>query len=129
MTTSFRPLDIRKRLGKDDWEVPRQFFDGWVFDRFDGSSRIIITCGPAPDDPQGDNSVDNWFHASISRREVMPSYDDLALLHHAVWPDGYAYQVFAPPSAHINIHPYALHLWGRPDGAIVLPNFGAMGTI
>lgn len=59
----------------------------------------------------------------------MPTYDDLCLLHRAVFKDGYAYQVFAPPSRHVNIHQYALHLWGRSDGKPVLPEFGCEGTI
>ena len=46
-----------------------------------------------------------------------------------MFPEGWAYQVFAPPWAHINIHPNALHLWGRLDGANVLPDFGSWGTI
>jgi len=46
-----------------------------------------------------------------------------------VWPAGYAYQVFAPPSQHVNIHPYALHLWGKVDGSPTLPEFGKYGTI
>jgi hypothetical protein len=37
--------------------------------------------------------------------------------------------VFAPPSEHVNIHDHALHLWGRLDGARVLPDFGRFGTI
>ena len=49
-------------------------------------------------------------------------------MHRAVFP-GYAYQVFAPPESHVNIHGNALHLWGRADGKPILPEFGDMGTI
>ena len=32
MSTSFRPLDIRKRLGKEVWGIPKEFGDdGWSF--------------------------------------------------------------------------------------------------
>jgi hypothetical protein len=41
----------------------------------------------------------------------------------------WAYQVFVPESEHVNIHPHALHLWGRADGTNALPNFGRFGTI
>lgn len=33
------------------------------------------------------------------------------------------YQVFAPPSDHVNIHNYALHLFGRLNGKPALPDF------
>lgn len=124
MSTSIDILKVRQRLGRKGWSVPRQFGpDGWSMDGLLMPSRIIITCSPVP----GDDT--DWLHASISHPEIMPAYEELAHLHKAVWPDGYAYQVFAPPSAHINIHSYALHLWGRPDGARQLPDFGAGGTI
>lgn len=68
-----------------------------------------------------DRVLTSWTHVSMTRRDSVPSYDDLCALHAAVWPDGWAYQMFAPPSHHVNIHPYALHLWGRSDGRPVLP--------
>lgn len=86
--------------------------------------RVIVSIGAYPGGP-----TDEWMHASLSLQDQMPTYDDLVLLHKAVWPDGWAYQVFAPPEHHINIHAYALHLWGRPDGRAELPNFGENGTI
>lgn len=71
-----------------------------------------------------------WLHASIAFREVDPTYAELALLHRAVfgW-QRWSYQVFAPAKDHVSIHDHALHLWGRADGAPVLPNFGAGGSI
>jgi hypothetical protein len=70
-----------------------------------------------------------WLHASIARHERLPSYMDLTRLHRAVWPEGFAYQVFASLGRHVSIHKHALHLWGRADGANVLPDFGKFGTI
>lgn len=71
----------------------------------------------------------DYVHASVADQDQMPTYDDLCLLHRAVFGDGYAYQVFAPREQHVNIHQYALHLWGRADGALVLPEFRSDGTI
>lgn len=120
--TTLDPLGIRRRLDRKQWGVPSPFGpDGWLYDSVDGKARIIVTAG--------DHIGGDWWHASISRADVMPSYDDLVLLHKAVWPDGWAYQVFAPPADHVNIHARALHLWGRPDGRRELPNFGELGTI
>lgn len=64
-----------------------------------------------------------WIHASIARGGVMPTHDDLKLLHAAVFPNGFAYQVVPSGKGLIPLHPRALHLWGRLDGIHVLPNF------
>lgn len=75
------------------------------------------------------NGVD-WIHASLAWPDVMPTYGDLTALHRAVFGRRrWSYQVFAPDSRHVNIHNYALHLWGRADGKNVLPDFGVEGTI
>lgn len=70
-----------------------------------------------------------WCHASVTVPGRLPSYHDLCALHDALWPHGFAYQVFAPPEKHVNLHTGCLHLWGRADGANVLPDFGRWGTI
>jgi hypothetical protein len=128
MTTTIPALEIRRRLGRGAWASPQPFGpDGWYFAHHYRNGGIIISTGPAADDE--DCSRGDWWHASISWADGMPSYWDLAVMHRAIWPTGYAYQVFAPPSAHVNIHPNALHLWGRPDGSIQLPDFGQKGII
>jgi len=88
---------------------------GWSFER----CSVIVSTHFEGETP--------WLHASIAR-DHMPAYADLVMLHRAVYP-GFAYQVFAPPSSHVNIHPYALHLWGRADGEPAMPDFGRFGTI
>lgn len=114
--TNFDALAIRKALGRKNWAAPQRMGpDGWSFTRFDRSGSVVITCAP-----HGDNE---WIHASIAWAERMPSYLDLKMLHTAVFGDGWAYQVFAPPLDHVNLHPYALHLWGRLDGKPALPDF------
>jgi hypothetical protein len=127
MSGTIPALDIRRRLGRTSWHAPRPFGpDGWVFDHKTRHGRVIVTAAPAPDAEDG---APDWWHASIAWRDSLPTYDDLVTLHSAVWPDGWSYQMFAPPSAHVNIHPNALHLWGKPDGGAELPNFGIYGTI
>jgi len=117
-----------RELGGDSWIIDQQIRHR------DGKPRpwrrIIVSYGPRMNDEGTDHLLDDlWLHASVSRPDEMPSYNDLANLHDAVWPDGWAYQVFAPSSAHVNIHQYALHLWGRFDGSRELPNFGVAGSI
>lgn len=117
-------LGIRKRLGREVWGIPFAFGpDGWRYDARDGSGRIIVTCSDLPE-VRG-----NFVHASVSRVGMMPAYEDLKLLHAAVWPKGHAYQVFVPQTEHVNIAEFALHLWGRLDGEPMLPNFGWAGSI
>ena len=91
----------------------------------DGRPAILIASQSrdSPDDPT------EYLHASIST-PTMPTYDDLILLHRAVFGRRrFAYQVFAPVDKHLNFHPTALHLWGRADGAPILPDFGRHGAI
>lgn len=100
-TCSLRPLQIRQRLGRKFWSPPEPFGPaGWLLDTRPGqdSARIIVTSA----DWDHAGITREWIHASISRPARMPDYDDLKLLHHAVWTDGYAYQVFARPSDHVN---------------------------
>lgn len=114
--TSFRPLEIRRRLGRGDWSTPTPFGpDGWRYVELAGRSSVIVSCAPC--------DGDDWVHASIARPDRMPDYADLTLLHAAVFGDGWAYQVFAPPSDHVNIHERALHLFGKLDGSPALPDF------
>jgi hypothetical protein len=79
---------------------------------------------------QAEHDGVEWIHASIAFPEMMPTYEDLTTLHRAVFGRRrWSYQIFPAESAHVNIHNYALHLWGRADGENVLPNFGEEGTI
>jgi hypothetical protein len=95
--------------------------------KFHGPSGKLIIVSWDPDTEPGVP----WIHASISHQDPwrIPGYGELKQMHRAVFPVGYAYQVFAPGGDHINITPNVLHLFGRADGVPVLPNFGRLGTI
>lgn len=122
MTSDLNPLLIRKTLGKELWKVPTRFGpNGWIINRKDDSSRVIVSCSDIHD-----ISATEWIHASISHKDRIPDYEDLKLLHKAVFEDKWAYQLFAPPSSHINIHERVLHLWGRADGKPCMPDFGSL---
>lgn len=126
--TTVNALAIRKRLGREHWGVPAPFGeDGWSLDHTVLRGRIIVTASEFTS--IGAPAGQEWLHASISWSDQMPSYEDMVMLHKAVWPAGYAYQVFAPPTQHVNLHAYALHLWGLADGQPLLPEFGKFGTI
>lgn len=123
MSTSVDILGIRRRLDRTEWEPPEPFGpDGWRLQSAVDAGSVIVTVA--------EHDGVEWIHASIAWARHMPSYDDLVLLHSAVWARrGYAYQVFVPEPEHVNIHPYALHLWGRLDGKPALPTFSVDGSI
>lgn len=120
---SLRPLLVRRILGRDVWGIPRPYGpDGMILHRADGKRSVLVSVAP-------DSEGVEWIHASIAGRDELPTYDELTQLHRAVWPSGFAYQCFVPPASHVNIHPYALHLWGRLDGLNPIPDFGKEATI
>jgi len=70
-----------------------------------------------------------WIHVSLSRRERVPSYDDLAVVKRAfIGEDKQAIQLFTRRAEHVNVHRFCLHLWHCVDGD-GLPDFRAMGQV
>lgn len=121
-------LAIRRRLGPKTWGPPQVGPGPWGVTFTSRSLSLAVIVSSFPED----DGVD-WLHASIAplqNTEPPVEYEILATLRYAVWGlDGWAFQVFAPPSDHINIRANALHLWGRLDGKPTHPNFGRYGTI
>jgi hypothetical protein len=121
-------LKIRARLDRKVWGPPTPWGEAWMFQARDGRC-VIASYWPADIDLDGEFDCD-WLHASISgAMGTMPSYEDLKLLHRAVFVEGHAYQVFVPTTEHINLKENVLHLWGHADGSPALPNFGGFGSI
>ena len=120
MASSINALAIYRRLGKEDWKPPTPWGSGFLF-----KSRTIgqMIVSPMEDFEELSNP---WIHASISRVNYMPTYYDLKLMHDAIFSPGFSYQVFVPPTQHVNYHEFALHLWGREDGKPAIPDFGEM---
>lgn len=131
--TGVDALRVRRVLGRKEWRPPEQIpsVSGngqqsylWKLDRYDMCGRVLLSVDTWEDGHE-------WVHASMSlgRLNRVPTYEELKLLHRAVFGDGWAYHVFAPASDHVNDHEFCLHLWGRLDGAPVLPNFAVMGSV
>lgn len=118
MSTTVDALKLRKVMGRHLWGVPEPFGpDGWRMIHVSGDGSVIVTTAD-----RDDGSV--WTHASIAYPHRLPSYAELGTLKLAVWGgSGYAYQVFTPTTRHVNIHNYALHLYGKADGSPALPEF------
>ena len=133
--SSIDGLRLRRVMGRELWRPPIPFGpDGWKMSHQDDCgdpartpwASVIVTCS---DMPGYDYDI---VHASIAYADgvTMPTYYELDRLHKAVWDEGgYAYQVFIQGTDHVNLHPTALHLWGRLDGKPMLPelamDFGA----
>ena len=131
MIEYFDPMKIYKNLGGKSWNIPyKNALGQYVFDSRNGT-RIIVSSAPYPtydlEDCIWDENCE-WIHASISQKEI-PPYRYLVMLHKAVFNDGWAYQIFAPVSRHINIHPKALHLFGKLNGKMIHPDFQKIAGI
>jgi|JI10StandDraft_1071094.scaffolds.fasta_scaffold1819773_2 hypothetical protein len=70
-----------------------------------------------------------WVHVSTSRRDRMPSYEDLAVVKRLfIGEERRAIQVFVPHTEHVNRHQFCLHLWCCVDGD-GLPDFRSSGEV
>lgn len=95
---------------------PWQHRDGVILSFLHPDGRSVIVTGSVQEDGRP------WLHVSVARQNRMPSYKDLAEAKDLfIGPARQALQVFPEAGNHVNIHPYALHLWcclvgdGLPD--------------
>lgn len=116
--SSLNALHIRRVFGRDALQAPEPYGQhGWqFFEAHAGCPRVRVTLVEHPDAPGI-----AWVKASISRAERTPDYDDLALLHRAVFAGRPAYQVFTGEQGPDLAHRRVLHLIGRADGTPLLP--------
>lgn len=57
-----------------------------------------------------------WEHVSVSLYNRCPTWEEMAFVKMGFWePEEAVMQLHVPRSAHIDCHPYCLHLW-RPIG-------------
>lgn len=71
-----------------------------------------------------------WEHVSVSTEIRCPTWEEMAWVKDIFWSEDEAVVQFHPPkSAHVNYHPFCLHLW-RPIGVdIALPPTIAVGPL
>ncbi len=56
------------------------------------------------------------YHLSISRKDRLPSYDELKSARYQFLPDvPYMVQIFPPEEDFVNLHDFCLHLWEPKD--------------
>lgn len=62
-----------------------------------------------------------WEHASVSRAERCPTWDEMAWVKRQFWQDDEAVmELHVPPTDHVNNHKFCLHLW-RPYKGMKIP--------
>lgn len=65
---------------------------------------------------------DLWDHVSVSRRDRCPTWSEMEMVKRKFFKDTeVAFELHVPPSKHINIHPYCLHMWRPHNAEIPLP--------
>src|SRR3954470_24168570 len=103
-----------------NWHFLQPWGDGHAFAHKNGL-RVLIDCEEKSDRRR-------WLHVSVSRKNWIPSHIDMRLVKDAfIGPARYAYFVFPPSAAYVNIHEHCLHLWALAEGddGRVLPEFSA----
>lgn len=65
---------------------------------------------------------DGWDHVSISLPNRCPTWAEMEQIKRAFFKDEEtAMQLHVPPSDHISVHPFCLHLWRPLTGKIPMP--------
>ena len=68
------------------------------------------------------SSGEGWDHVSVCLTHRTPSWDEMERIKRLFFkPDELAIQYNLPPTKHINIHPYCLHLWRPINQVVPLP--------
>lgn len=119
-----RDLPLSEWLPKilpDGWRIVQPWGDGYAYQLRDG---LRVICSTAEYEGR------EWMHVSMSRKDRLPSYNDMkhvkeVLIGNQRW----AAQLFPPACDHVNIHEFCLHLWCPLTGSLPWPNFGEGGTI
>lgn len=98
---------------KENKIFSNEFWKGWIFNGLQVIASVAIF-----DDGR------EWLHVSFSRKNKMPTYDDLQLVKREfIGNDKKAVMIFPETKNYVNIHPNCLHLWYSADNP--LPEFSA----
>lgn len=76
------------------------------------------------------SSGEGWDHVSISRNNRCPNWQEMEHVKRLFFKDDEtAIQYHVPPSDHISIHPYCLHLWRPTDQEFPRPPAIMVGPV
>lgn len=92
---------MRKYMDSNEWRL----INGFAIQHLPTGLRVIWS------------QNNGWDHVSVSLPDRCPTWDEMELVKRTFFADDeYAMQLHVPPSEHVNIHPYCLHLWRPNDG-------------
>lgn len=104
------------------WRLLEDGLDGGCYRHANGLAAIV----------SGAREADGrrWLHLSLSRKDRLPTWDDLRAAKEAFLGDRYAVQVLPPRRLYVNINPRVLHLFALADPADPwpLPEFSLGGV-
>jgi len=126
-------LDLRGSDGDLLWAkaaLPTPVPRGWrlVEDGLDGASYKSATGLGAILSGATELDGKRWLHLSVSRKDRVPSWDDLRTAKEALLGDRYAVLVFPPRRYYVNLHRTVLHVFACLDpGDYPLPEFSLAG--
>ena len=112
--------DVRPRVLPGEWSEVESYENATRYESRDGLRVILET-----------EMVDGalWLHASMSRRDRIPSWRDLQRVKDTfIGADRKAIQVLPARSEYVNRHPYCLHLFSPLD-TDPLPDFRCGGDL
>lgn len=115
--------DYLPKVLPDHWRIIDRFGDGNRYATRDGLL-VIASTAPFEEDAR------EWLHVSVSRKDRLPSYDDMKHVKEVVIGNDRWAAMFLPPVAlHVNIHQFCLHWYSPLTGSLPWPEFGREGTI
>lgn len=63
-----------------------------------------------------------WEHVSVSRKDRVPTWDEMCQVKALFWDDEDCVVQYHPPkSEYVNVHPNCLHLWRPKDAPLPVP--------
>lgn len=82
--------------------------------KLSSANGVILSCMAA--------AGEGWDHVSVSTPLRCPTWAEMEQVKRAFFhPGETAMQLHVPPSAHISVHPYCLHLWRPHATPIPMP--------
>ena len=95
---------------------------GWCYQHINMPLHVICSARTEADGKR-------WMHVSCSRRNRLPSWEELKLVKDTfIGRERKAIQILPPESEYVNLHFFVLHLWSCLDGD-PLPDFRINGQI